>query len=152
MPVNLSAALGPPSTAPSEQILVIGLGGFLNSRSGILAGSCGQMDRLPDPVRPVEAELRIRDHLQELLASDLFAGSPKLRKFLEFTVERTLAGTGDSLKEYHLGVTVYGRPADYDPRVDPIVRVEARRLRAKLKQFYASSGDGPVRIEYPTGS
>src|SRR6202023_2787540 len=90
---------------------------------------------------------------RELLAGGMFASSPKLSRFLEFTVERTLAGEGDALKEYRLGVEIYGRPPTYDPRIDPIIRVEARRLRAKLCQFYeATEAQAPVEIEYPKGS
>jgi serine/threonine-protein kinase len=74
-------------------------------------------------------------------------------RFLRFAVEHTLAGTVDDIKEYLVGVEVFDRGADYDPRVDPIVRVEARRLRAKLEAYYASAGkDDAVRIEFPKGA
>ncbi|MBL8211159.1 MAG: hypothetical protein JNK87_10630 [Bryobacterales bacterium] len=74
-------------------------------------------------------------------------------RFLCFCVEQVLAGHGAELKEYAIGVEVFDRRADYDPRVDPIVRVEARRLREKLKRYYATeSPDAAVRIELPTGS
>src|SRR5689334_24955180 len=63
-----------------------------------------------------------------------------MARFLRLAVERTLAGKGDQLKEYLIGVEVFDRSPSYDPRVDPIVRVEARRLRAKLKAYY--DGDG----------
>ena len=52
----------------------------------------------------------IRTHLRELLACDAFSTSPKLSRFLEFTVERTLTGESDALKEYRLGVEIYDRP------------------------------------------
>ena len=73
-------------------------------------------------------------------------------RFLRLTVERLLAGRADELKEYLLGVEVFDRSSSYDPRVDPIVRVEARRLRAKLKAYY--EGDGiadDVLIEFVPG-
>jgi len=79
-----------------------------------------------DPRSAVRAE-SIRAHLRELLDGYAFSTSPKLSRFLEFTIERTLAGESDALKEYRLGVEIYGRPPSYDPRTDPIVRVEARR-------------------------
>ena len=63
-----------------------------------------------------------------------------MARFLRLTVERMMAGRAEELKEYLLGVEVFDRKASYDPRVDPIVRVEARRLRAKLKEYY--EGDG----------
>ena len=65
-------------------------------------------------------------------------------RFLRLTVERALAGQSDELKEYLIGVEVFDRKQSYDPRVDPIVRVEARRLRAKLKAYYEGDGAGDV--------
>ena len=74
-------------------------------------------------------------------------------RFLRLAVERTLEGKADELKEYLIGVEVFDRPSSYDPRVDPIVRVEARRLRSKLKAYYAGDGNNDlVRIEFRTGS
>lgn len=73
-------------------------------------------------------------------------------RFLRLAVERTLAGQADQLKEYMIGVEVFDRKASYDPRVDPIVRVEARRLRAKLKAYYEGDGSAdPVLIEFASG-
>ena len=73
-------------------------------------------------------------------------------RFLRLTVERALAGQADELKEYLLGVEVFDRKASYDPRVDPIVRVEARRLRAKLKAYYEGDGSADaVLIEFVSG-
>ena len=76
-----------------------------------------------------------------------------MARFLRLAVERTLDGRGGELKEYSIGLEVFDRPSTYDPRVDPIVRVEARRLRAKLKTYY--EGDGrrdPVVFEFQPGS
>ena len=76
-----------------------------------------------------------------------------MARFLRVAVERTLEGKGDELKEYLIGVEVFDRKGPYDPRVDPIVRVEARRLRAKLKQYYEGDGsEDPVLIEFATGT
>lgn len=73
-------------------------------------------------------------------------------RFLRLTVERSLAGQAGELKEYLLGVEVFDRKASYDPRVDPIVRVEARRLRSKLEAYYDSDGRAdPVLIEFASG-
>lgn len=75
-----------------------------------------------------------------------------MRRFLEFTVRQTLEGKAGEIKEALVGVEVFDRPADYDPRVDPIVRVEARRLRQKIEEYYASDGAGDaVRIVYAKG-
>jgi TolB-like protein/tetratricopeptide (TPR) repeat protein len=97
---------------------------------------------------PVE----IRAQLEKLLASPLFGRSQRMSRFLRFSVEHALAGTGDQVKEYLVGVEVFDRDRDYDPRVDPIVRVEARRLREKMNAYYKSAGKAdPVYIELPKG-
>lgn len=76
-----------------------------------------------------------------------------MQRFLRFSVEHALSGSTEAAKEYLIGVEVFDRPADYDPRLDPIVRVEARRLRAKLKSYYKSPGrHDPVFIDFPKGA
>src|SRR5690242_13091816 len=76
-----------------------------------------------------------------------------MARFLRLAVERSLDGKSEELKEYLIGVEVFDRPDSYDPRVDPIVRVEARRLRAKLKNYYESDGrNDPVLIDFATGT
>jgi len=83
----------------------------------------------------------------------LFIRSARMQRFLDFTVAQYLAGKTDEIKEYVIGVEVFDRPVTHDPRIDPIVRVEARRLREKLRAFYESEGVGDeLLIEYPTGS
>jgi TolB-like protein/Flp pilus assembly protein TadD len=87
-----------------------------------------------------------------VLASRVFARSSRMCRFLRLAVDHALAGAAEPLKEYRVGVEVFDRKADYDPRVDPIVRVEARRLRSKLKSYYASAGKSDaVIIEFPKG-
>lgn len=74
-------------------------------------------------------------------------------RFLEYIVGRTLDGRARELKEYSIGVEVFDRRADYDSRIDPIVRVEARRLRSKLQAYYNSEGrDSGLRIDLPKGT
>src|SRR5579863_8780765 len=75
---------------------------------------------------------QVRAQLAAILKSKLFVQSDRLRRFLSLAVERTLAGEEDQIKEYTLGRDVFDRDHTYDPRVDSIVRVEARRLRVKL--------------------
>lgn len=88
-----------------------------------------------------------------MLASRQFTRSHRLCRFLRFSVEQTLAGKSAQLKEQIIGVEVFDRKPDYDPRIDPIVRVEARRLRAKLKAYYNSPGRGdPIVIGLPKGA
>jgi TolB-like protein len=95
----------------------------------------------------------IRSHIERILGSSQFAQSERISRFLRFAVEESLAGRGSQLKEYVIGVEVFDRPDSYDPRVDPIVRVEARRLRRKLRLYYETEGrTEPIRIEFPKGS
>ena len=75
------------------------------------------------------------------------------QRFLSYVVEETLAGRGDRLKGYSVGAEVFDRRADFDPAIDPIVRIEATRLRDKLREYYGTEGrNDPVRIELPKGS
>src|ERR1043166_5694290 len=95
----------------------------------------------------------VRQQWEKSLAHELFARSERMGRFLRLAVERALDGRSGELKEYSIGVEVFDRKPSYDPRVDPVVRVEARRLRAKLKAYY--EGDGrhdPIQIELLTGS
>jgi TolB-like protein len=95
----------------------------------------------------------VREQLEQILASSGFRASESLRRLLRYTVEATLAGSGDSLKEYTLGVGALGRPESFDPHQDTIVRVQARKLRERLAAYYAAEGSGEShRIVYRPGS
>lgn len=95
----------------------------------------------------------VRDQLERMLASRAFAASPRLRTFLRYVIDRTLAGEAGQLKEYAIGADVFERGAHYDPRIDSIVRVEAGRLRAKLDEYYGGEGAAdPVMVRIPRGS
>jgi hypothetical protein len=99
----------------------------------------------------VDAEA-VRAHVERITSSDLFASAERLCRFLRFTVESMLAGREDQVKEYILGREVFDRGEGYDTRLDPIVRVEARRLRSRLAEYYSGPGrDEPLRLEYPKG-
>ena len=100
---------------------------------------------------PTDNDIAIQ--IKRILASRLFLRSERLCRFVRFAANHALSGNGQRLKEYLVGVEVFDRGPDYDPRIDPIVRVEARRLRAKLKSYYASAGrDDQLRIEFPKGT
>jgi TolB-like protein len=102
-------------------------------------------------VQPTPDE--IRRQLDRILASEGFANAERMSGFLTYIVNRTLAGEGDQVKEYAIGVDVFGRNGDYDPRLDSIVRVEARRLRSKVEEYYAGPGiHDPVIIRLRRGS
>jgi eukaryotic-like serine/threonine-protein kinase len=95
----------------------------------------------------------ILSELEKILASPGFIHSDRMVRFLRFTVGQTLKGHASELKETVLGMEVFDRPSSFDPRTDTIVRVEARRLRSKLKEFYEGEGCGDsVRIDFPKGS
>ena len=95
----------------------------------------------------------IRVHLEKILASPRFAQSGRLKRFLRFSVEEALAGRAENLKEYTLALEVFDKAASHDLGADPIVRVEARRLRARLKEYYETDGLGdPIRIDIPKGA
>jgi TolB-like protein len=88
--------------------------------------------------------------LAKILVSRAFAGAERPGRFLRFIVEQALAG--NPLKETLLGVEVFGRSPSYDPRLDGVVRVEAVKLRSRLKDYYETEGAAdPVRIELPKG-
>ena len=95
----------------------------------------------------------VRAQLRKILSSSTFARSERLARFLTFTLEQTLEGRGDHLKEFVIGVEVFDKNEKYDPRMDPIVRVEARRLREKLRKYYLTEGrEDPLYIDFPTGA
>lgn len=96
---------------------------------------------------------QIRASTDAMLASPLFTGSPRQARFLDYLVTNTLAGNADRLKGYTIAVEVFDRPNDFDPSLDAIVRVEASRLRNKLREYYETQGmSDPVRISFPKGS
>jgi hypothetical protein len=88
-----------------------------------------------------------------VLASPSFQASPQLSAFLRFVVDAALSGQADRIKGYTIGVEALGRGPDFDPQSDPIVRVEAGRLRRMLDRYYAGEGaDDPLVIALPVGS
>lgn len=94
----------------------------------------------------------VREQLQRMLAHAPFDRSPVLSRFLAHVVEHSLASNAPPPKEYAVGVEVFDRPADFDPRIDSIVRVQARRLRDALARYYRSEGsEDPVHIAMPKG-
>jgi len=91
--------------------------------------------------------LEIQEELDRILNSRVFINSHRIRRFLQFVVEESLRGQQHRLKEYPIGLNVFDRRDAFDPRIDSIVRVEARRLRAKLDGYYLTEGrDARIRI------
>jgi TolB-like protein len=106
-----------------------------------------------DSALPLLRPESIQRHLEKVVVSEQMRHSRKLCQFLRYTVEEVLKGHGAELKEYAIGVGAFRRAREFDPGADPIVRVQARRLRSKLELYYQTEGrDEAVRIEYPKGS
>jgi Tol biopolymer transport system component len=101
---------------------------------------------------PGSSKEEILRELESVLAAREFSGAGRLSAFLRYVVERSLEGDLDSLKESIIGTEVFGRPVGYDPKTEPIVRVEARRLRARLDEYYSKEDRWyRVRISVPKG-
>jgi TolB-like protein len=99
------------------------------------------------------ARSAVVSQLERILQSATFIRSKRLGRFLRFTVEQCLDGRQSALKEYLVGVEVFGKMETFDPRIDSIVRVEARRLRSKLERYYQTEGrDDGVIIQFRKGS
>src|ERR1700754_2759333 len=100
---------------------------------------------------PPTAE-EVRAALERIAVSEAFRACPQLVAFLRYVVEATLRGGQDRIKGYTIAVEALGRGDDFDPQDDPIVRVEAMRLRRALQRYYANGGrDDAVRIILPLG-
>ena len=80
----------------------------------------------------------IRDELEKIVGSRAFRDRETLRNLLEYLVDRTLDGTADNLKEYVIGVDVFGKPAGYDPQTDASVRVQIGKLRRNSKSIIST--------------
>ena len=94
----------------------------------------------------------IQHQLNRILGSKTFSQVERLKRFINFIVGESLAGHAGELKEYVIGVQVFAKDPSFDPRTDPIVRVQARRLRARLVKYYREEGQGDeIAIELPKG-
>lgn len=94
----------------------------------------------------------IRAQLARITESKDFDASARLRAFLTFVVDETLAGRGNEIKAYTIAVSVFGRNSKFDPLLDPIVRVEAGKLRKLLERYYLLNPNEPVIITIPLGN
>ena len=94
----------------------------------------------------------VRQQLSRVLASKTFSQVERLKRFIGFIVGETVSGRGGELKEYVIGVQVFGKEPSFDPRTDPIVRVQARRLRTRLARYYRDEGQNDeLIIDLPKG-
>ena len=104
-----------------------------------------------ESVSELSAE-QIRAQRDRILGSNIFVRSKRQIDFLSYVVEAQLEGRGASLKEFSLGIDVFERDDSFNPKIDSIVRVEASRLRSKLREYYQEEGiNDPVLIDVPKG-
>ena len=110
------------------------------------------MATVPATVDLTPDAAEIRAALLRITTSSVFSGSPQLISFLTFVVEAALCGKSHRLKGYVIGVEVLRRDAHFDPQIDPIVRIEATRLRRAIERYYGGPGAGDeILIEIPRG-
>ncbi|QHN04316.1 hypothetical protein FTO74_13800 [Granulicella sp. WH15] len=112
-----------------------------------------QGDPLSPQLPPLDVDpFLVREQLTRILGCVHFKGSARISRFLQFVTETVLEGRADEIKETSIGVSVYDRVPTYDPKVDTVVRSEARRLRRKLDQYFEEQGHlDRVRISLPKG-
>src|ERR1700678_78389 len=106
------------------------------------------------PVAETEAPNteQCEQQVRRILQSTTFRNATTLQQLLQFLAAKTTTGSSDVLKEYTIGVEALGRKPDFDPKIDPIVRVQSHRLRLKLKEYYDTEGrHAPVLIQSPKG-
>jgi TolB-like protein len=95
----------------------------------------------------------IREQLVRILNSGPFLHSRRRQRFLEYIVNEALAGRCERLKGYTIALEVFDRPETFDPNVDPLVRIEAARMREKLREYYGADGQSDsIHIDLPKGS
>lgn len=118
-----------------------------------LADAWTRVPSLPAAVLAEPNDADIRQALAAIIAHPLFAKSIKLQRFLTYVVDETLAGRAERLKAYNIATIALGRADSFDPSQDPIVRVEASRLRRALTAYYAGDGmHDRVKIVLQAGS
>lgn len=96
---------------------------------------------------------KVRQYADKILSSSYFCNSPRQQRFLDYLVSHSLNDETEQLKGYTIGVEVFDREPDFDPGIDSIVRVEATRIRNKLREYYDNEGmTDEVRIHFRKGS
>src|SRR6266404_4448174 len=95
---------------------------------------------------------QVREQLDRILRSGSFRNAPALQRLLQYVTSKSAEGQVTHLKEYTIGIDVFGRGDGYDPKIDPVVRVEMHRIRQKLKEYYQNEGaNDAIFVEIPTG-
>lgn len=94
----------------------------------------------------------VLEQVNRILRSETFRHADALRRLFEYLVQKSLSGEAAHLKEYSIGLDVFGKPKDYDPQKDASVRIQTSKLRQKLEEYYRKEGqEDPIRIEFPKG-
>jgi adenylate cyclase len=120
---------------------------------GLLSRNVNQGAAIRDEMAGDNDKKAVREQLDRIFRSGPFVHSPRRQRFLQYIVNEALAGHPERLKGYSIGVEVFGRPESFDPVADPIVRIEAARLREKLREYYNAIGRrDPIRIDLPKGA
>lgn len=127
--------------------------GEVPSHTDFVMPEKNQKKQAPDDNLSTPGDTEITAQLNRIVNSREFITSRRLIDFLRFVTERTLAGDTRSIKQYTIGVEVYDRDASFDPKSEPLIRIEASRLRRVLDKYYKGSGKtDPVYIEIPRGT
>ncbi len=109
------------------------------------------MAQISKSLHPTEEE--IIHQLEHTLASSDFNVTPQLIALLKFVVNRKLEDNADSINDFTIATEVFGRRSDFDQSIDPIVSIQASRLRLALARYYQNSGkNDPIRINIPLGT
>jgi serine/threonine-protein kinase len=101
---------------------------------------------------PAPGPAEVRGQVERIAASELFRRADRQCRFLRYVVDQALTGKTDRLKGYTIALDVFDRAPDFDPNIDSIVRVEAGRLRAKLRDYYRQFAADPIVIDLPRGT
>jgi adenylate cyclase len=118
----------------------------------MLAGGNDGVDQ-PSQAQSLPSAEEVRAQLERIVASPDLVLPARARKFLRYIVEETLAGRADRIKAYSVGVEVFERDPSFDAQSDPVVRIEAGRLRRALEHYYMVAGFAdPVIIDVPKGA
>lgn len=128
---------------------------FAALRAAPATGGVAKPPAVDSAFAPAGAEVtetESREALARILQSEAFDAPPRSRRFLSYVIEETLAGRADRIKAFSIATDVFGRGADFDAHADPIVRLEAVRLRRALEQYYEKVGhEDPIVISIPKG-
>jgi hypothetical protein len=127
---------------------------LLDSCSRLKFGGAGlaYADASAATQRDAPSAEQCQQQIHRIIHSATFRNALTLQQLFQFVADKAIGGATEGLKEYTIGVEAFGRKQDFDPKTDPIVRVQVHRLRLKLKEYYDAEGShDPILIEVPKG-